>query len=269
MDSKPLAGKRLVITRAPEQAREMVNVLEALGAEVLLLPMVEFTPPEDSRGLDDALHKLPDFDAILFLSRNAVRYVFKRCRELGMKCEASQSAKCMIAAVGPGTAQALAIEGSRVDFVAKGQTGEALVRELGDRVAGKKVLLPRSDRGDARLSKALDDAGAHLTEVIAYRTTAPETIEPGLLARVRGGEVDAIIFASPSAFHAFSDRMDAREVANLSARVQFAAIGPTTVNVIRSAGARVEIEAAEASAQGLADAITTYYQNQSGRVRPV
>jgi uroporphyrinogen III methyltransferase/synthase len=268
MDSKPLAGRRLVITRAPEQAQEMIHALEALGAEVLLLPMVEFAPPEDWRELDDALRKLFGFDAILFLSRNAVRYVFKRCHELGIEREALRSAKCMIAAVGPGTAQAIALEGLRVDYVAKNQTGDALVRELGNRVKGRKVLLPRSDRGDARLSKALGDAGAHLTEVIAYRTTAPETIEPGLLARVRGAEVDAIIFASPSAFHAFSDRIDAEEVANLSARVQFAAIGPTTVNAIRSAGARVEIEAAQPSAQGLADAVTAYYQNQSARVRP-
>ena len=58
MDSKPLAGKCLVITRAPEQAREMIHALEVLGAKVLLLPMVEFEPPEDLRGLDDALRKL-------------------------------------------------------------------------------------------------------------------------------------------------------------------------------------------------------------------
>jgi uroporphyrinogen-III synthase len=268
MDSKPLAGRRLVITRAPEQAREMIQALEALGAEVLLLPMVEFAPPEDLRALDDVLRKLSGFDAILFLSRNAVRYIFGRCRELGIRCEAVQSAKCLIAAVGPGTAQALVSEGLRVDYIAKGQTGEALVRELGDRVAGRKVLLPRSDRGDERLSKALHASGAHLTEVIAYRTAAPETIEPGLLVRVRGAEVDAIVFTSPSAFHTFSDCVAAEEVANLSALVQFAAIGPTTANAIRSAGARVEIEAAEPSASGLANAIAMYYQRQAVKVRP-
>lgn len=268
MDSKPLAGKRLVITRAPEQAREMIHALEALGAEVLLLPMVEFAPPHDCRELDDALSKLSGFDAILFLSKNAVRYIFGRCRELGIKCEVVESSKCMIAAVGPGTAQAIASEGLRVDYIAKGQTGEALVRELGDRVARQKVLLPRSDRGDECLSKALREAGAHLTEVIAYRTTAPETIEPGLLARVRGGEVDAVIFASPSAFNTFSDFVGVDEVANLSARVQFAALGPTTANAIRGAGARVEIESAEPSASGLANAIAMYYQRQAAKVRP-
>ncbi|HYL67810.1 MAG TPA: uroporphyrinogen-III synthase, partial [Candidatus Limnocylindria bacterium] len=79
MDSKPLTGRRVVLTRAPKHAREMVRALEGLGAEVLLLPTVEFAPPEDWRELDDALQKLSGFDAILFLSRNAVRYVFGRC----------------------------------------------------------------------------------------------------------------------------------------------------------------------------------------------
>jgi uroporphyrinogen III methyltransferase/synthase len=268
MDSKPLAGKRLVITRAPEQAHEMTYALEALGAEVLVLPTVEFAPPEDWRELDNALRRLSGFDAILFLSRNAVRYIFKRRRELGITCEPLQSSKCMIAAVGPGTAQAITSEGLRVDYVAKNQTGDALVRELGDHLAGKQVLLPRSNRGDDRLSKALRAAGAYVTEVVAYRTTVPETIEPSLLARLRSGEVDALIFASPSAFHIFSDCVGADEVASLSGRVQFAAIGPTTAAAIRSAGAQVEIEATEPSASCLANCIAMYYQRQAAKLRP-
>jgi uroporphyrinogen-III synthase len=156
----------------------------------------------------------------------------------------------------------------RVDYIARNQTGEALVTELGARVAGKTLLLPRSDRGDERLSKALRAAQANLTEVIAYRTTAPETIAPGLLARVRGGEVDAVVFASPSAFHAFSDCFGTEEAARLSARIQFAAIGPSTANAIRGAEARVEIEAAEPTAAGLANAIADYYQSRSTKVKP-
>jgi uroporphyrinogen-III synthase len=268
MDKKPLAGKRVVVTRAPEQATEMIRALESLGAEVLLLPMVEFAPPDDWRELDDALRRLSSFDAILFLSRNAVRYIFKRCRDLGIKYEALPSGKCMIAAVGQGTAEAITSEDLRVDYVAKNQTGDALVKELGDRVAMKRVLLPRSDRGDERLSKALRAAGANLTEVTAYRTTTPESMEPGLLASVRSGDVDAVIFASPSAFQTFSDCVGEKAAANLSTRVQFAAIGPTTANAIRSAGACVEIEAGEPSAIGLANAIANYYQREAARVRP-
>ncbi|MGH9714675.1 MAG: uroporphyrinogen-III synthase [Candidatus Acidiferrales bacterium] len=268
MDSKPLAGKRIVITRAAEQAREMIGALETLGAEVLLMPTVEFAPPEDWQKLDAKLRKLDGFDAILFLSRNAVRYIFERCRELGIKCEALQSKKCMIAAVGQGTAQAIESEGFRVDYVAKNQSGESLVSELGGRVAGRKVLLPRSDRGDERLSKALRDAGANVTELVAYRTGAPEEVDPGMLSLVREAKVDAIVFASPSAFQTFADCMGGDELATLSARIRFAAIGPTTANAIRNAGARVEIQSVEPSAAGVANSLARYYQRQTASVRP-
>lgn len=268
MDSKTLAGKRIVITRAPDQAQDMTRALESLGAEVLLMPMVHFAPPEDWETLDAELRELDGFDAILFLSRNAVRYIFSRCRELGIKCEAMQSKKCMIAAVGQGTAQEIESQGYRVDFVAKNQSGESLVKELGGRVAGRKVFLPRSDRGDERLSKALRETGAQVTEVVAYRTAAPEQIDADVLGRVRRGQVDAIIFASPSAFQAFSDCLAGEDLAELSARVRFAAIGPTTANAIRSAGARLEIQSVEPSGAGVANSLERYYQRQSATARP-
>jgi uroporphyrinogen-III synthase len=80
--------------------------------------------------------------------------------------------------------------------------------------------------------------------------------------------VEAIIFASPSAFQTFSNCMGEKAAANLSTRVQFAAIGPITANAIRSAGERVEIEAGEPSAIGLANAIASHYQREAARVRP-
>jgi len=266
MDRAPLAGKRIVITRAPEQAEELRHALESLGAEVLLLPTVAFVPPEDWRELDEALSKLSGFDAILFLSKNAVRYIFERSRELGVRCRLD-SPKQMVAAVGTGTAEAAASRGMQVDYIAKNQSGEALVSELGDRIAGRKVLLPRSDRGDARLADALRKAGAQVTEVIAYRTAGPEAMDAGLLARVQRAEVDAIVFASPSAFHNFADILPDDDLPQLSARVQFAAIGPTTARAMRDAGVRVEIEATNPSADALAGAVAKYYQRQGAQAR--
>jgi len=266
MPSGPLTGKRIVITRAPEQAPELRQALEALGAEVLLMPTVAFAPPEDLRALDEALSKLSGFDAILFLSKNAVRYVFERSRELGIKCWLDSPPR-LVAAVGAGTAEAATSQGLRVDYIAKNQGGEALVRELGDRVAGRRVFLPRSDRGDARLSNALREAGARVTEVIAYRTLAPEATDAALLAKVRRAEVDAIVFASPSAFTNFSDSMGDADLAQLSTRVQFAAIGPTTARAMRGAGVRVEIEASEPTSAGLAGAIAEYYQDRATQAR--
>ena len=68
---EPLAGKRIVVTRAQEQSQELVDALENLGAEVLLMPTVSFAPPEDSTELDAAMKNKKDFDWILFTDRRA------------------------------------------------------------------------------------------------------------------------------------------------------------------------------------------------------
>jgi uroporphyrinogen-III synthase len=124
------------------------------------------------------------------------------------------------------------------------------------------VLLPRSDRADERLPNLLRETGAQVTDVVAYRTAVPESLDAGIVDRVHRGEVDAIVFASPSAYHNLSDAMGAPRLADLSSRVDFAAIGPTTARALREAAARVTIEANESSAAGLADAIAKHYQRQ-------
>jgi uroporphyrinogen-III synthase len=259
---KPLAGKRIVVTRAPEQAGELIRELERMGAEVLMLPTVTFAPPDDWQQLDEQLRQLDGFDALLFLSKNAVRYIFQRCRDLGIKCEALHSHSRFIAAVGPATALAAANEGLQVDYVAKNFTGEALVEELRDSLRGRRVLVPRSSRGDDRLPRALREAGAQVIEVVAYRTAAPKELDAGIMDRVRRAEVDAIVFASPSAYRNLRDLFGAKQIAELSSQVDFATIGPTTARALREGGTRVAIEANESSAAGLADAIAKHYQRQ-------
>jgi uroporphyrinogen III methyltransferase / synthase len=256
-----------VVTRAPEQAGELTAALGRLGAEVFLLPTVAFAPPEDWRSVDEAIARFAEFDWILFTSQNAVRFFAQRHRHLSQHAESSHSALPRIAAVGIATEQAAAKEGLRVDYVAKNHTGDALARELAGSLKGCKVLLPRSDRADERVPNALREAGARVTEVIAYRTAAPEKIDPELLGQLRRGEVDAVVFASPSAFHNLCASIPALELAQLSSRVQFAAIGPATARALQEAGARVEIEATDASPAALADAIANYYRRQPSIVR--
>lgn len=268
MAERPLAGKRVVITRAPDQAQELTRVLESLGAEILALPMVEFAPPENWSRLDEALRGLSGFEAILFLSTNAVRYVFARCRELGIRCEALLPSQCLVAAVGPGTARAIEDEGLRVTYVAKDQGGLALVTELAGSLTGRNVLLPRSDRGDDRIGKALREAGARLTEVVAYRTAAPKSFDPPVLDRLSRGEADVVVFASPSAFHNFAETLGEKWFGALSNRVQFATIGPTTARALRDAGVSVAMEAQESSAAAVADSIAKFYQRRQIAARP-
>lgn len=263
-----LAGKRIVVTSAPEQSRALLDRLRALGAEVLPFPTVSFAPPEDCRALDEQLKRLESFDAILFLSKNAVRYVFERLKSLAINYERVALGKRLIAAVGPATARALEEEGVHPGYVAKNHTGESLVTELRGSLAGRRVLLPRSDRGkrmDSRVPEALREAGAQVEEVVAYRTVTPAGADPAVLEQIRRGEVDAVVFASPSAFQGFCESFSADELVALSRRARFATIGPTTSHALAEAGVTAEIEAAKPSGASMADAIACHFRLKAER----
>ncbi len=260
-NSKPLVGKRVVVTRAPEQAGELLRELERLGAEVLLLPMVAFADPIDSAPLDASLRSLGRFDWVLFTSPNAVAFFAQRARTLGLDCRALQSPRPMVAAVGRATAQAAEAEGFRVDHVAIQSSGEGLARDLWGSVTGRRILLPRSDRAGRDLPNALAEAGAEVVEVVAYRTVAPPA-ESGVLERIRRGEVDVVAFASPSALHHLTEELPGEALQELAGRILLAAIGPTTAAAIRTAGLKVAIETEESTATGLAAAIARHFVQQ-------
>jgi len=264
--SQPLTGKTVVVTRAPEQSRDLAEALESLGAMTLLLPTVNFAPPQNAQPLDSALRRLPQFDWILFTSQNAVRFLFQQACRVDKK-RSAQPRRPFVAAVGAATAQAARNLDIRVDFVAQTQTGESLAAELGAVMAGATVLLPRSDRADKRLPAALRKAGAEVEEVVAYRTTMPESFDPAILRSIRENRVDVILFASPSAFENFCVAIAPMEAEELSSRVNFAAIGTTTAGAIRGAGVDVLIEANETSASGMANAIAAHYEKSSSTAR--
>ena len=260
--NQPLAGKRIVVTRAPDQACELIRELERLGAEVLILPTVTFAPPSDWQPVDSALRAIREFDWILLTSQNAVRFLAQRCGELKLDVSVLTPQMPSIAAVAPATAQAAAEAGFQVAYTAKEHSGEGLARELQASMRKSHVLLPRSDRADDRLPNLLRESGARVTEVVAYRTAEPEKLDKEIVGRIERAEVDAIVFASPSAYHNLSDVIGAKRLAELSSRVDFAAIGPTTARALRETAARVAIEANNSSAAGLADAIAKHYQRQ-------
>jgi uroporphyrinogen-III synthase len=255
------------VTRAPEQSLDLTESLTHLGAEVLSLPTVCFGPAVDWTALDCALREVAKFDWLLFTSQNAVRFLFSRSRELGIAPEGFTSTGISVGVVGPATAKAVEHEGMRVEYIAKQHSGEGLVKELRAELQDKKVLLPRSDRADDRLVKALRNTGAFVTETVAYRTMPPAEVDPHVLAQVRGAGVDAIIFASPSAFYNLRDALQVAELARLSSRVVFAAIGPTTARALRESDVKVGIETEESTSGGLAAAIADHFRNNSQAVR--
>ncbi|MFZ0967512.1 MAG: uroporphyrinogen-III synthase [Candidatus Acidiferrales bacterium] len=281
--NKPLAGKSVVVTRAAEQAGELIAQLEGHGAKVLLVPTVNFAGPDDTVILDATLRSLDRMDWIVFTSENAVMFFARRARALGIALgELKGGTK--IAAVGPTTAAAAASEGMTADYVAKRHNGEALAQELRGELAGKRVLLPQSDLAKDDLARMLREFAGQVIDVVAYRTVAPgsetpaptgrirgteEIVDPAAeaLSRVRSGDVDVISFASPSAYRNFAELMGAEAMRALSDSAKFAAIGPTTARAIRDDGWDVAIEASESTAHGLGDAIALYFERESSGVK--
>jgi uroporphyrinogen-III synthase len=257
-----LEGKRIVITRAVGQARDLMTRLENMGVTVLLFPAVSFSEPSDTVELDRAIRSLGDFGWILFTSANAVRFFAGRCHKL--QVDPSQAGSYRCAAVGPATASAVAAEGFPVDHVAQEFIGIALARELSEVIAGTKILLPRSDRARADLPNALRAVGGDVTEVVAYHTKGVGVIEPEVMRAIREVEVDVITFFSPSAIENMRGELGDEMLSRLCKKAALAAVGPVTAAALRNAGFTVAIEAPLATAESMVAAIEKYFSPGTG-----
>jgi uroporphyrinogen III methyltransferase / synthase len=254
--SRILAGRRIVVTRAPQQSKELCKSLEELGAEVLMLPLVRFLEPENTLDLDRAIRSLGKFDWLIFTSANAVTFFLSRCRTLGFWPSAKAG---KVAAVGSATRLALESEGLEASLVPSQFSGAGLAGELSGAIAGKNVLLPRSDRAGEELPSLLRQAGANVTEVIAYRTAGPESFDRNLIETIRAGQADGITFFSPSAFREFQNLMGDEILGRLEPQLAFVAVGPVTAEAIRDARMRVVIEADQATTASVVAALERHF----------
>jgi hydroxymethylbilane synthase len=268
--SHDLLGRKIVVTRAPEQAVELAQALEERGAKVLRMPMVRFAAPGDPSALDAAIRRVKEFDWLLFTSQVAVRFYATRRRELDaedLSASVALRESPRIAVVGRATAKGAKQLGLQVDYVAEAESGAGLARELGPSMRGKSVLLPQSSQAGESLAKMLREAGADVTSVEAYATVAPEGASPEILHQIRTGGVDAIVFASPSAFRNFAAFFDKDELGELSRRVAFAAIGPTTRKAMGERGVSVSIAAADPSVESMVEAIVGRFRMTAASAR--
>jgi uroporphyrinogen III methyltransferase / synthase len=232
-----LAGKRVVITRSAAQSEMLASELSARGAIPVTLPLVSFAEPEDFEPLDAAIEEIQRFDWMILTSAQAVRALMKRSGDL-KRGLIPVGSKLRIAAVGPVTAEAARQAGWPVEFVSETHTGAGLAEELGNRVSGAKVFLPRSDRANPDLPPALKRHGAQLTEVIAYRTLRPTEVGQRDLRRISEGAADAVLFFSPSAVQHFAELFGGEQLRALQDKLAITAVGPVTANALRQAGAQ-------------------------------
>jgi uroporphyrinogen III methyltransferase/synthase len=256
--ARPLAGRRVLVTRPRAQAAELASRLEALGAEVITLPTIRLEPPDDWAPLDAAIGRLPGFDWLLFTSVNGVAAFRERLARLGK--DAGALAGVRIGAIGSETAAALRRAGMPADVVPAEYRAEALAAALAPALRpGAAVLLVRAAEARDVLPERLRAAGARLTVAPAYRTvTAAESAEP---ARRLGaaGRLDAVTFTSSSTVRGLVDLLGAEGARRLLTGVAVAAIGPITAATLAEYGLAARITPREYTVAALADAIAAHF----------
>jgi uroporphyrinogen III methyltransferase/synthase len=260
MERSSLQGKRIVITRAATQSEALSKQLSALGAIPVILPLVAFAEPEDFSALDEAITQVDRFDWMVFTSAQAVRAIVARSERLKIPLSRAVS-KAMIAAVGPASAESVTQAGLPVEYVANVHNGVALADELGERIRGRKVLLPRSNRANPDLPAALKRHGALVTEVVAYRTLQPTDVDKQNLGRIVTREADAILFFSPSAVQHFEELAGVEQLCELQDRLAITAVGPVTAGALQEAGVEKAVVAADTTAAAVVRALEQYFAN--------
>ncbi len=257
-DTKPLFGKRILVTRARSQTSEFADFLEANGAEVIQFPTIEIRPLE----IDSADIPTPEkYDWIIFTSVNAVEIYYAHLREKGKDTRVFGG--CSICAVGPKTVEALNSIGIYPDFVPSHASGRVVATEI-EVVQGKKILLPRAKIATTDLPDILRERAAHVDDVPLYDTVKVasenrDTIKKDLLE----GRIDFVTFTSSSTVTNFLEMFPSHTAKDLLANVRVAVIGPTTAATATEHGARVDVVAKEATIESLTEAIIAEYSNLS------
>lgn len=253
-----LAGRRIIVTRAAEQAPDLVARLVAHGAEVAVLAAIQIEPATDYTPLDQAIAALDTYDWVLFTSVNGVRAFAERLRAGGRDWAGLGRAR--VGAIGPGTAAAIAERHQAPDLVPDEYVAEGLLAGLGN-VAGQRVLLPRADLARPDLAAELRVRGAEVDEVVAYRTVPVAPDADAVRRALIDWRPDAITFTSSSTVRGFVAGLAAAGLAasDIAPDVAIACIGPITAATARAHGLEPSIVAGAYTLDGLVAALIEFF----------
>ena len=256
-DIHPLFGKRILVTRAKHQAKQLSQSLLRYGALPVELPGIKIQSLSDPSEMDKAISNLRGYQWIVFTSVNGVSAFFQRLNELNFDSRWLYGLK--IGAIGPATARALGDKGLIADCIPKRYTTKGLLAELTQRdIAGKKVLLPRADIASKELTEGIQRLGAKSHEVTAYRTIRYATGIAKAKELLLKGEIDIILFTSPSTVNNLLGAFRGDRMALEKALI--VCIGPQTASAVKKAGLIPKIVARKHTIPGILEAMEKYFQ---------
>lgn len=255
----PLAGRRVALTGAAGRDAGLADAVAAVGGVAREFPLIAFAPAPPDGPLDRALARLGRYDWILFTSATAPAFVADR-----LPPAERAPALPKIAVVGPATARAVEAALTTPDFVAVTHTAAAMAGELVAAGIRGRVLLPAADIASSDLADLLHAAGAEVETVTAYRTGAGDG-GPALATAIDGGEVDAVLLASPSAARGLADALTSRHGGPLADRMPaILCIGPSTASAARAIGFVVAAVAHDHTREGLLHALIGWFERHPG-----
>jgi uroporphyrinogen-III synthase len=251
--TQALAGKRILVTRARQQAGRLAEALEAQGAEVLRLPTIEVVPPETYAALDEVLEAIARFDWLIVTSANGAAALADRLRFLQISFQRLKH--LLVAAIGPATAVAIGQIGLKVSAMPEEYVAEAVVSMLRERVVGRRVLLARAAVARDVIPEQLRKCGADIHVVETYRTVVP-TDSIGRICELFGEgkrPPDAVTFTSSSTVNNFFTLLTAAAMQPPQG-LRAVSIGPVTTRTLRQHRWEPAAEALKSDIPGVVDA---------------
>jgi uroporphyrinogen III methyltransferase/synthase len=259
-ENRPLLGKRIVVTRAREQASDLVQLLSDLGAECLECPTIKVQAPPDWKPLDRAIEHLSTYTWLVFTSVNGVKFFFERLFANGKDVRALNGLKT--ATIGPATQKRLLEFGLTSDIVPASYRAESIIEAFKTQdVQGQKILLPRAMEARPILPVELARMGAVVDEITAYMTTQVRKNADLLLERLQAHTIDLITFTSSSTVKNFKALLPEERFQALMEKVAIASIGPITTDTAQALGFKVAVSADTYTVPGLCEAILQHYRN--------
>ena len=249
-EKRPLYGRRIVVTRATQQAQALTQKLRELGADVIEMPATQVARL-DLAPLREAIGELSRYQWLILTSQNAVAILWDQL--LGEGRDARALAALKIAAVGPATAAALLEHGIAVDVIPQRFVAEGLLEMMRERndVASKRILYVTAEGSRDVLPQGLREIGAEIDVIEAYRSVLDGQGAERLARAIEAGKLDLATFTSGSAVRGYVDAIGE----DLAVQIPAASIGPQTSDALREAGIEVKAEAKESTVDGLVSAV--------------
>ncbi len=261
-ERRPLFGKRILVTRTREQAGRFGELLEAQGAEVIEVPLIEIAPPTSWEPLDHAIKHLEIYRWVIFTSANGVDAFFRRLREL--RQDARRLGSAQICAIGSATADALERYAVIADLVPAEFRAEGIVEALKPYdLTGAKILLPRAEVARDLLPKDLEQRGTTVDVVPVYRTVQSSIAGDILKPLLRDRKIDLVTFTSSSTVTNFVEALAQEDLKVLCEGVRVACIGPITQETAERYGLPIDVVPARYTIPSLVDAIVQYFRTSA------